>query len=188
MFFINLNKYYSGKGANMKKYRGIAVVFIFTLLFGFGCKEKNKSSSSELAGLSGTWLLEKEIVEGYDIDDGEREEWKETNVIDEEIFQFNGNTVKWYTHDKTCYEVDDTIAYKISGSRLIGSFWEGTDAEDGNTTTWSTSIEFKNNYLVMTRTEDIKEPGYESHEKITQYFKKYTGTLPPSGWPRQQCK
>lgn len=177
----------------MRNYLGIALLLIFPLLFGFGCKEESKTSSTspkphKLSELSGIWLLEKENVIGYDIDEGEREDWNETNVIDEEIFQFNANIVKWYTKEEKCYEVDDTITYKISGKKLIGPFWGGTDSEDGSITTWSTSIEFKNNYLVMTRTEDTKEPDYESHEEIIQYFKKYTGALPPPGWPRQRCE
>jgi len=174
----------------MKLYLGIALLLLFTLLSGFGCKEKNLSSSAspDLPDITGIWILERENVIGYDIDEGKREDWNETNVINEEIFQFNANNVKWYTNEEKCYEVDDTITYKIFGKRLIGSFWEGTDAEDGNITTWSTLIEYKNNYLVMTRAEDIKEHGYESHEKIIQYFKKYTGTLPPAGWPRQLCE
>ncbi|MBM4053603.1 MAG: hypothetical protein FJ264_02795 [Planctomycetes bacterium] len=174
----------------MKHHFGIALLLLFTLLFGFGCKEKNNSSSAspDLPDLAGIWILVKENVIGYDIEDGKRKDWNETNVLDEEIFQFNANNVKWYTKEETCYEVDDTITYKISGKRLIGPFWEGTDSEEKNTTTWSTSIEYKNNYLVITRAENIKEPRYESYEKIIQYFKKYTGTLPPSGWPKQMCQ
>lgn len=193
----------------MKKF-----IFLFIILFSFGCDQNPNDVSQNLAkDILGNWEAIEFRESGWDEYNGNKMTYDTSIVYDQYDRHFivvDDKFVHFYYQNtnSVCHDHDAEL-YLLSGDRLKGTaesgnnpnidYWQDSFEEEGIVTghgalagtftiSHHTTIAIEGNYLTINYHYYTEGPNYKSAETESEKYVLYGKKVPPVSWPQQECE
>jgi len=152
-----------------------------------------KGDPVKVNDISGTWIttkihaVEEGIFEGEKYSDSYNYEDEETHIV---VFDKSGN-LNWYIYYiyDDCYSLYET-KISIDGTALTDDKGQFSDTynEGDYKETWRSALTMDGNTLRIVNKGEWSDGTDDIGTETTTFeFKNYSGAVPPSSWPEEEC-